>query len=291
MNEEEFEDRMEDIDADLAARGVSLTKRGFLAYSTLAGQKQFIFQPYNRGLSPFVPPNLLHTVENWYTRRYGKEFLLHGPWAVRPVVIRGHPYVLEIPRVYNATRLPPAATAIRNLTPELCRSLSPEEHRELQDRFWVCYRQVSDVSLLWVRLRAEQTDSLAGQLLERGRVDLFSASETYDAGDPGGILFTCQQATEKFLKAFVSLSDAAVTETQLKDSYGHDLRKLLKAAALMAPRVSSVQVHPRLLSAGPDVRYRTQRLSMAEGVAVLDSAWDICHMVTCISLARLQPEA
>lgn len=279
MDEAEFRDLMEEVDAELARRQVPLPARTFAAYLSIASRWLSVPQGDWPAQGPYCLANISGTIQEWYTERYGDECVDKGRRVRRPVMIRGAVYWLEVPYVLSAEHPPPATDCIPGLTVNLRNALTRKARDELQRQLCCFYGQTLLLRCLWVRIITGVAHGLADQLLVRGSEDLEHATAAFDGSAPSAILFPCQQATEKFLKAALVLADAEITEQTLKSRYGHNIGKLMEAVQAEGLLGSESRPHAMLLASTSETRYGNIQLSPAEAIEALNSAWAVCYDV------------
>jgi HEPN domain-containing protein len=154
--------------------------------------------------------------------------------------------------------------------------LSTNEKREIEKAFNAFFRQASDINLNMTVWRSE-SPGLLTELLERGWADLRDAGTAFRPNDPTSVLFTIQQAAEKYLKALLVAHGIATTEEELRKKFGHDVSKLVTACLTICPRLERLEPHVQLLSYGANVRYERAQVNAGEVIARMNLAHAICH--------------
>jgi HEPN domain len=276
MDESDFLQKMREVDSTLAARKVAALWRPIFAWFEITGLKRFDPMPRDAAYPAFDGPNLFHEIEAWYGKHYPHHATFQGDWGSRWFIIRGEFYRARIPVVFNPTESLDPFEFMRELPAPLLELLSADEKREIWDTFNAFFRQASDINLNMTVWRSESTGLLA-ELVERGWADLRDAGNAFRPSDPTSVLFTIQQAAEKYLKALLVAHGTATTEEKLRKEYGHDVCKLLSACLALCPRLAQLESHLDLLAYGPNVRYERADLGASDVIARMNLAYAICH--------------
>ena len=149
----------------------------------------------------FEGPNLFKKIEEWYEKRYGEEMYLNPKIGEKPFRLRGHVYYFKYPVVYGTAEVN-IFKCIQNITPELARSLSPQELEDIKKEFESGYNAYNSIGVLDKPVSFFKKETK--ELVDRGLSDIYGCvsvlKETKDYQLP---IFFAQQAVEKFLKAFL----------------------------------------------------------------------------------------
>jgi HEPN domain-containing protein len=124
---------------------------------------------------------------------------------------------------------------------------------------------------------------LVGQWIRKAESDCEAASHLLPEGERfrGIIAFHCQQAVEKYLKAFLVLHQVEFPKT-------HDIGKLLGwVAGIDAPLAEALRDADSLTPFGVEVRYPTDAPELLPGGET--TALDIARRVKAAVMARLEP--
>jgi len=231
MTDEEFVRHMDQIDRDLAEKGVPAAFRPFHVIFGLTGAREIPVPtpPRDPSLSEYEGANLQWSIFEWYESKY-KEQVKVRDFGRRLLLIRGEPFQVRLPIVFNATKDVPAREHIEALSDELWDGLLPEEKGRIQSSFNIMFRQASDLALLGVKAKELPVNNsdLVVDLVHRGRTDLGTAVTAFNRSDPHASVWPMQQAVEKYLKAFLSAKDSQIDEEALKSDYGHNIERLLR---------------------------------------------------------------
>ena len=276
MDEIAFMQRMREVDNLLAARKVSALWRPLFAWFEITGLKTFYPQPRDAKHSAFEDPNLFHEIEDWYRRHYPHHTTIRTDWGSRWFIIRGEFFRAPIPIIFNPTAILDPFEIMSDLPKALVALLSTEEKDTIGNAFNGFFQQASDINLNMTIWRSE-SPSIVADFLERGWADLRDAGTAFSPNDPTSVLFTTQQAAEKYLKALLLTSIPDTSEDDLRRKYGHDVGKLFKACLMLCPNLSRLESHIQLLEYGPNVRYERGRFCASEVVARMNLAYAICH--------------
>lgn len=293
MTEAEFSGRMNEIDQGFASLGTSVPIRSMQAIYAFYGSKEFkglISQrsPRNSKIGPYEGSNLYWAIHDWYMKHYYQQMIV-GSLGERLMIIRAQVFRVELPAIFNPKEEIPAFEHIEGFSTELFSILSEEEKRAVQQKFSVMFSHASRLARLSVRidLLKGKNARLASDLIKRGLSDLHASVTAFVQRDPGANIWSAQQAAEKFLKAFLCVQDEQLDERLLKDRFGHDLEKLLSAAAKVADIFSKVEPHIQKLNVPPADRYKSSKYSLAEAVELIDVSFWIANSVAEILHPRL----
>jgi hypothetical protein len=130
-----LQDKLQKIDQDLAGRKVRLLMRPFEAFDTLSPGGGVLIAPSREDyFDEFEGPNLFKKISDWYEKRYGEEMYINPKIGEKPFRLRGHVYYFKYPVVFGTGEVN-IFKCIQHITPELARSLSPQELEDLKKEF------------------------------------------------------------------------------------------------------------------------------------------------------------
>jgi hypothetical protein len=301
-SEAEFLQHMEEIDEKLRARGMPIPGRPLGAigeFATLLNEELRGY-PLERDPVPgrYTGDDLVIHIARWYQDYYGDKLNIHNKTGEIVILLRGDPWIMELPLIYGGGRgprfvceygllttlpnepqvyrpgdPPPPRTvynvlgAIVGLPDGLAKSLAETEREEILQAFlwaWEAYE------LLWHPKRAG--------LVELARADLKAAVSALSGHDryPGPSKWSSLQASEKLLKAFIE--DRGGTYT-----FSHDLSALeAQAVALGLPALDSTWIQAIQCPAG--VRYGQPAVSLVEAVDAHHASFRVvAHVVPHLS--------
>jgi hypothetical protein len=287
MTNEEFDSRMRAIDQLLAAHGVSLYVRPLHAWSLLTGKTRLVGPvPPDPARGPYEEPNLIGTITAWYDRYYPAHGHVEGDWGPRLILIRAEVFLAHIPVVYNPEQPPDALKCIKGLSDSLLTALTADERAHIQKRFNTFFLQASDLALCFVAFSTPRKTGLMGELLVAGWADPRCACRSFRPQEASAVLFPMQQATEKYLKAFLVGADAALTDQQLRKRYGHNIRRLLDGCRHVDGAFDQYDPLIKALEFSAEVRYRPPAITLVDALRTVDIAHAICHLVAVRLLKR-----
>lgn len=267
---------IERVDSELVREEMPVWRRLLAAPLRVEQELPEAASPTGQLLSPAT---IHEMVDAWYQQRYGRVCRFPAAPLLRPVIIRGEVYRMRVEAEAFTNALPKGVDQVEGLSHDLAADLGQAEVQALQQAIELFHQQAVNV-LTFVCLSAVRAPSaLCAELADRSKVDLEHATMAFDQSDPSAILFTCQQAVEKTLKAAMAWNDPLLTDAQLKTSYGHSLQKLLADVRERLPALGRLVLPSGLAHALPNTRYQRQPLWPSEGIAVLDSAWEVCSSV------------
>lgn len=281
MTKEEFDNLMNEVDRAMAARGISAFGRMGFALKEIdpSLKESFPGAPVDPRLGPYEGNNLCHAVSAWYEKHYSTQVTI-GKFGQRPIVIRAEVFTIVIPTIFNPQKEIPVRKHLAEMSDHLWAILDEGEKGAAQTKFNRMFWQVSDLHLLGVSMKEMPSPNvdLALDLVSRGLTDLTSATHTFLSADPHAIVWDCQQAVEKYLKAFLTIIDEKLDEARLK-KLGHDNVKLLEEAALRHEAFEQVKPDIQHVNFGPQDRYEVREMSREEGVDVVDLSFKISALV------------
>jgi HEPN domain-containing protein len=293
MTEAEFSARMNEFDQEFASLGTPVPIRSMQAVYAFWGSKEFkaiISQrsPRNPNIGPYEGSNLHWAIHDWYMKRYYHQMIV-GSLGERLIPIRAQVFRVKLPAIFSPKEEIPAFEYIEGFSPELLAILSEEERRVVQQKFSAMFNHASHLARLSVRINLlkGKNANLASDLIKRGLTDLHASVTAFVQRDPGANIWSAQQAAEKFLKAFLCVQDDRLDERLLKDTFGHDLKKLLFAASKIADVFSKAEPHIQRLNISPADRYKFNERSPSEAVELIDISFWIANSVAEILLPHL----
>jgi HEPN domain-containing protein len=289
MNEHEFSVRINEIDRELAARGMSVPARSLVAVLSFGFQNRVVFPrpPRDRSLGSYDGPNLQWAVAEWYAQHYGPQVAVGG-FGKRLLLIRGHVFFVTLPAIFNPEREIPALGYVENISESLVAILTDEEKGQIQWKFNTMFNQASRLALLSVKMSLfkGKNANLANELLTRGLTDLHASVSSFIQSDPTANVWSSQQAAEKFLKAYLAIQDDQWDETNLRKRFSHDLVDLLAEVTKHEQSFSQTARYVSKINLPPSARYDATRSSREEAVEIIDIAHAICDLVAQILLHR-----
>jgi hypothetical protein len=291
MDRAEFERRMEEVDKQLAAQQCSAFVRPLLAWARLASPGEILGNEPELSSDPFVGNNLMCRIEEWYRTFFpvhSTTAAMRSGWGSRLFLIRGEVFRARIPLIFNARHRLDAFEYIDDLSDALRLALDENERSAIQDMFNHFYVQASDLNLCRTTHGAQHKPGIVGELIERGLADLRACCDAFAPNDPTAVMFSAQQAVEKYMKAFLVNNAPETTDTELRSKYGHGMAKLLSACELIDPVFSRVTPHIGKLAFGAEVRYQRATLGTKEVIDIVNLAYGVCHLIAKILLAQLR---
>lgn len=284
---DEFESIMRQIDDELGKQGVPVFKRPLVAATKYPCKNKLIgnFEPDPR-MGSYEGPNLFVSIDKWYKKYYPVHSVLPDRLHTRIVLLRGEPFRLRIPYVFNAFGKLKVFDYLEDVSPALLDLIDERQRLILQRRFDVFCRETSNI-LLCIAVTKTAEKTLVPQLLKAGWADLKSCGGGFNRQDPGSTLFPAQQATEKYLKAYLLFRDDSVTEKDLKGKYGHKIEELLSACAAISAEFEQVLPDIDRLSFDQGVRYQRPNLTLHDIVDRIDLSHSICNLIASL-LIKLQ---
>lgn len=278
MDTNTFRSRMREIDDKLAGQKVPGVWRPFSAWFLFTGKSHFQPSPPDPSLPEFEDPNLYHQIEGWYREHYPEHSVIQELWGFRWFAIRGEFFRALIPTIFNRSQPLNPFEFLEGISSGLMSLLSERERQQIDDAFNAYFRQASDINLcLTVWNRGSRT--LTNELIERGWSDLRDAGNAFRTTDPTSILFSVQQASEKYLKAALLSFGVATDETELRLKYGHNIRKLFNASETQIDKLSRFRPQMALLEYDAAVRYRHTRYGAIDVLARMNLSYALCHTV------------
>jgi HEPN domain-containing protein len=271
-------DKLEKIDEDLAGRKVRLLMRPFEAFDALSPGGGVLIAPSREDyFDEFEGPNLFKKISDWYEKRYGEEMYVNPKIGEKPFRLRGHVYYFKYPVVYGTVEIN-IFKCIQNITPELARSLSPQELDDVKKEFESGYNAYNSIGIL------DNPGSFfkkeAKELIDRGLSDIYGCvsvlKETKDSQLP---VFIAQQAVEKFLKAFLVQSGRKnINEVK---AYSHRILEAFEECVRADARFQSIRTHiDKLNLKDMSIRYVKTGHTEDDALEVIDSMLQACRFIT-----------
>lgn len=290
-SEEEFLSLIEDIDREMAAEGVKITARPFVAGLKITKRYDVVLNacPPRRApkLGCFDPLEISIRIHDWIEKRYGQR--LNLPFHIGRVVLplRGALYLINCPTTYGTVQFvcephsfgqrretlgveeSPTGNIIdlvEDMTPDLARSLTGEEVLKIGIGFvmgmgvYSALRVVSDVE--YVREAVGDFDTAVFLLMEH-------------QPQPGSSKWASLQAIEKLIKAYISQKGEAVKRT-------HSLQGLYDQAGRLGLPVPPQQ-YLTDVQCPAGVRYGEVAVSVEEAVKAHLLSLELCEVAAqCI---------
>lgn len=286
MTEEEFNKLMIKTDKELAAKGIAATGRMFFAPKVINPSLQTIYpgQQVDPNLGLYEGNNLFHAISDWYEKHYWNQMTIKE-FSRRPIIIRGEVFTILIPTIFNPSEEIPVRKHIANLSDELWAILDDNEKKAIQVKFNQMFREISSLQLFVSSIKEIPSPNikLASDLIVRGQTDLISATYSFLPTDPHASMWNCQQAVEKFLKAFLAISDRKINVENLK-KFRHNNIQLLEEAILQNNSFEQVRPHISKVAFTPQDRYKVCQISREEAVYIINLSFAICNLVAQILL-------
>jgi HEPN domain-containing protein len=275
-----LQDKLQKIDEDLAGKKVRLLMRPFEAFYTLSPEEGVLIAPSREDyFDEFEGPNLFKKISDWYEKRYGKEMYINPKIGEKPFRLRGHIYYFKYPVVFGTAEVN-IFKCIQHITPELARSLSPQELEDLKKEFERGYNAYNSIGTLdnpGSFFRKE-----ARELVDRGLSDIHGCvtvlKEHKDSQLP---VFIAQQAVEKFLKAFLIQSGRkSISEVK---AYSHRILDAFEECVKADTRLQSIRTHiDKLNLKDMNIRYVKTGHTEDDAIEAIDSMLQACSFITDI---------
>ena len=176
------------------------------------------------------------------------------------------------------------------MTDQLWDLLGREEKKSLQTVYNRMFKEISNILLFSISVKEFPclNTKTAINLVARGISDLESVSCGFTQRDPHASLWGCQQAVEKFLKAFLTLTDDALAEDVLRKRFGHHVGQLVEAASNYDAYFTQVKTHVGILEITPTDRYTFQKMTPSEGIERINLSFAVCNLVAVRLILRLR---
>jgi hypothetical protein len=276
MEEWEFLEKIERADEDLATKRVSIHSRPFHAFHLLA--PDYVGPILGYGINkadypPFVGPNLLDRICDWYKDRYGDRVNLPSDRARIPIVVRGEVYLVRIPLVFGSVRVP-ILRLVEGLTESMADALTETELNAIIHAFEAGFALTYEFEDLSQELEQGKVSATGAtqNMLQSAIADRDTAVQCLSGRlDTNGACFHAQQHAEKMLKVYLLVNNVS-TELQLsRPPYGHDLKRIHDLCATTSGDFLALSSDVGLLSNIPmDIRYTVPKV---EPTVAVETAW------------------
>lgn len=267
-NEVEFLSLMEEVDSLLAARSMQLHARPLGAWHEIAMKLKMSLQigGYSRkrpieGI--YNEQDLTLRIFDWYEKRYGDSLKIDFSPGRVFLVIRGAPWVMTFPKIFGTMKFN-ILESLREIPIGLKQSLSSDELQHIIEAFNLGYTRICCISNLnGIKLCAEGRVDIEGAIN-----NVFGITKSY-----GQSRWCSLQATEKFLKAYISSKGMGFPKTHKLE----DLRQLIHDQSL----AEKIKVNLKYIQCDPSIRY-------GEGQSTLEDAWKAhwASILACGDLAQ-----
>lgn len=288
MDQNEFLARMEELDTELAEKGVPIHARPFHALPSLIGSYEGSIFPTNEGdatkYSPFEGPNLLTTISEWYVHRYGDRVNMPSELAKVPIVLRRQIYLLRIPLAYGRPTID-AIKLIEGMTDGMKVSLTSVELQSIGAAFSEGYTlayEIEDVRGSFAKFSADAADFFEAAVRDR---DTGVQCLTGAHPDLNGGCFHAQQHAEKMLKGYL-LAKAGRRKTDLR-RIAHAVTELFDLATARNGSLLELSNDVGLIqNVRMDIRYKEAQVPVDAAVATVWAALRIGGAVACAAFDR-----
>lgn len=288
MDQRDFLARMEEIDDEFAARDLPIHARPLHALPLLIGGYSGPIFPLSENhaerFSPFEGPNLLKSISDWYSQRYGDRVNMPTDLAKVPVVIRRQIYLLRIPLVFGRPRID-AMRLVEGMTDGMKMSLGRRDLQEIATAFTEGFALTYEVED--VRRSLPQTAIGAGEFFEAAIRDRDTAARCLTGPHPdlNSGCFHAQQHAEKMLKGFL-LAKCGETKESLRRG-SHDLNHFYALAVAGSTDLTELAHDIGLLAnIKMDIRYMEVQVPIEAAVAAVWAALRVGGAVACASFGR-----
>lgn len=287
MDEKEFLQRMEQIDSELSSDDVPVCSRVFRAFPLLAPNYH---GPWGgAGIDtddypPYVGPNLLEKISNWYKERYAEKVYLPIDRGKVPIIIRRLIYFLRMPIAYGNLRIP-VLPLIEGMTDDFKKSLKRNELELIRSAFAEGFNLTYEFEDLLNFIKQKKGRSITNdvvELIHNAHEDRKTAIKCLtDPIDTNAAYFHAQQNAEKCLKC-VLLNEKKFSLEQLKKQFGHALIKLLNECVKLSENFSCIKTDVEKLSEySVNIRYQAERISIEKAVEAFRAALRISGLSAC----------
>lgn len=275
MDKSEFEIRINEFDQQCTKRDIPVWTRSLTAWFEFTDYRQAVPQEkHDPRLGMYDGANLISSIELWYKQRYPSEALCPEGWGSRLMLIRGAVFELDIPFIINAQLPVDPFKYCTNLSPELYDTLTTAEITHTVDTFNNHYLEASSIVNMTVTLGL-RGPALAYRLFEAAWSDLRSIPGTYRPRDHTAMLFLAHQAVEKSLKSRFLVNEPLFSDDQLRQLFGHNLRKLAAACKIIDGRFDEIEMVCAQFDFGQEARYIRPVKSLEESLYLVDCAYSI----------------
>lgn len=264
---------LQDLDDEFKEAGVPLRLRPLECFKRLHGP----VQDKARRKDLFDPITL------WYIAKYGDSAIWDGVVGRFPLVIKGELYLGVARFVEEGEVLVDFRGEIEGLPEAVAGSLSVEEFRPIAERMANANSRFR--SLYNLEIDEDFLGTAERDLVKRARADLAgSVVVLKHNGDTQKSIFESHEAAEKFFKA------ALLKSGYSRDvgKFGHDIPKLFRELARIAPRFSwlskPVDNLQSLFAPNMGLRYRQIPVSVKRAVEAFYGSLFVCGTIAQIWL-------
>jgi hypothetical protein len=276
-----FDSAMRAIDLRLSARVGDVFNKTMLAYMEITGESRIpvVDEDYTGIYDQFHGVALVHKISDWYKSTYGRVGDMPG-FGKRRILIRGALFPVVIPAGFNVDpSVYPIDRYLPNVPSTLFGLLTPQEVQDAEAKCHIFFKMGSRLALFRAKLNFCSCRQEIKELASRAREDLESASESLNSHDPNPALWSCLQATEKYLKVFILFHEPTMVLDDLRKKYSHDLVKLSRECSRL--NVHFTVIHPFVdaftFTAGD--RYEKPKWDVATALSFVDQAYAACDLV------------
>lgn len=289
MEVNELNQKLEDIDRELAQRNISLQQRPFDAFDMLHPGVSVSFL-----MGPVYGPKLLEQINSWYERRYKNKMMSEFKLGEKPFKLRGEVYYITCPVIFGNPPLHVSKILdlVEDLTLDMKGSLVRDEIDIVVKNFLLGYKSFSSINSIDSLSRF--TSSLhkeAKDLINRGIADINEAvSAQKSSGDVQSAIFHAQQAVEKFLKACVVevhyhnfIKIYRSIDEALKKKYSHEISRIYNDLLKSNQGFKEIsQPITNLSSMVPSMKIRYQETNhiAEDAIEAIDSMLQVCRFVS-----------
>lgn len=220
MTNEEFLKIIEEIDAKLSKSQVPVYQRGFLVYSEIeriTGDRAFMTDALGINYPPYVGSNLMRSISEWYSKRWGRKTYLPTTIGKIPILLRGELFISRIPLVFGVDVAIPILKTIDDMTDDLAHSLTEVEINEIKSAFHDGYNLIYEINDMAGVLGLNSTQNLDSELhtlFQNAIEDCNKAVQCLiERLDTNGSRFHSQQFAEKMLKGYIKNAGGKIGNT------------------------------------------------------------------------------
>ncbi|MEN6622895.1 MAG: HEPN domain-containing protein [Smithella sp.] len=217
MDDQNFQEKMLTIDAELAGKKVPVHERAFQAFSIAAPDYKGPLMSYELDRSTFGEyegPNLLEKINNWYKRTYGKRAYVARDLGKIPIIVKEEIYLLRIPLVSEPSEVN-VLPLISGLTPTMAYRLTPAELNDIQNYFIEGYSLLQKFEDLFSFPEADCSKKKDNPFLDLAIEDKDEVVDCLEGPfDTNGAVFHSRQFAEKMLKT-VLFHAAGLSEDEI----------------------------------------------------------------------------
>jgi HEPN domain-containing protein len=298
MDANDFLERMQAIDDELAKKEVPIHARAFHAFPLFAPNYNGPLLGYGIDHSAFGDyegPNLLEKINNWYKQVYAERFNAPTDRGKVPVVLKREIYLIRIPLVYGTPKIE-ILPLVNGLTQSMAKHLSTAELNEIQQRFIEGYSLVYEFEDLRSQIDAGNRNGAKrndNPFLDSALRDMGTAFDCLEgAVDTNGAVFHSQQLAEKMLKAVLFHSEN-MTEEEIRKKYNHRILDIYNDVCSLAKHAVHVDSEVKNIAKYKmDIRYTSTVVEKGEAVSAYWSGLRIgglCATLISGHQRRMQP--